>query len=60
MEEKSVNLSLFIFKNLFKSTQFQPLPALRIFIYLGLSRAVYMYYYQIQHTSSMACSFGPS
>lgn len=39
MEEKSVNLSSFIFLYLFQSTQFQPLPALCIFIYLGLSRA---------------------
>lgn len=49
MEEKSLNLSSFIFLNLFQSTQFQPLPALCSFIYLGLKSCVYVLLSEIVH-----------
>lgn len=50
MEEKSVNLSLFIFKNLFKSTQFQPLLLYVFSLFGTLKSCVYVFLADIAHT----------
>lgn len=47
---KSVNLSLFIFKNLFKSTQFQPLLLYVFSLFGTLKSCVYVFLADIAHT----------